>query len=40
MSEAIDTEGDPTSFKEAMRSTNSSKYLKVTKYEMKSMCTN
>jgi len=33
-------EGDPTLFKEAMRSTHSSKWLEAMKDELKSMSTN
>jgi hypothetical protein len=40
ISEEIQMEGDPTSFKEAMRSAHSSKWLEATKDEMKSMSTN
>jgi hypothetical protein len=36
----IQMEGDPTSFKEAMRSAHSSKWLEAMEYEMRYMSTN
>ena len=40
VSEEIQMEGDPTSFKEAMRSDHSSKWLEAMEDEMKSMNAN
>ena len=40
VSEEIQMEGDPTSFKEAMRSAHSSKWLEAMQDEIKSMNTN
>jgi hypothetical protein len=38
--EEFQMDGDPTSFEEAMRSDNSSKWLEAMEDEIKSMCTN
>jgi hypothetical protein len=40
VSEEIQMEGDPSSFKEAMRSVHSSKWLEAMEDEMRSMSTN
>ena len=40
VSEEFQIEGNPTSFKEAMRSTHSSKWLEAMQDEMRSMSTN
>jgi hypothetical protein len=40
MSEDIDTKGDPTSFEEGMKSTNSSRWLKNMEDKMKSISIN
>jgi hypothetical protein len=39
-SKEIQMEGDPTSFKEAMRSAHSSKWLEAMKHKMRSISTN